>query len=170
MGLALYRKDVQLALLISMVEHHGQVDKSGQPYIQHPYEVACLLPPHLQSAGLLHDVVEDTRMTLEHLEHVGFGDIDGLDVVAIVGAVTRDPDKETHAEFIDRVIGAGEDAIRVKIADCTHNLDETRREGVSDSLIQRTGKALYRLKAALEEIEAQKAEKTAEPEEETDDE
>ena len=49
--------------------HHGQTDKSGVPYIFHPYHVAEQMTDEFTTfVALLHDVVEDTSLTFEELE------------------------------------------------------------------------------------------------------
>ena len=63
-------------------EHHeGQLRKSGEPYIIHPLNVACILAeintgPATICAGLLHDVVEDTNVTLEEIAEEFNSDIE----------------------------------------------------------------------------------------------
>ena len=57
------------ALRLAYAAHHGQTDKSGQPYIFHPYHLAEQMTDEVGvCAALLHDVVEDTAVTLEELE------------------------------------------------------------------------------------------------------
>jgi (p)ppGpp synthase/HD superfamily hydrolase len=114
--------------------HRGQVDKAGNPYINHVRAVAELLAPlgpHAQMAGLLHDVVEDTDVTLDDLREAGYPD----DVIRAVDSVTR-RDNETYMAMIRR---AAADPLgrRVKIADNAHNtgrldaLDEPVRSGMA---------------------------------------
>lgn len=98
--------------------HAGQVDKAGQPYIGHVRAVAGLLTehgPHAVMAGLLHDIVEDTDVTLDQLRDLGYPE----DVVRAVDAVSR-RDDETYMDLIWR---ATEDPLGrlVKLADNTHN-------------------------------------------------
>ena len=57
---------------IALKMHEGQMRKSGDPYVQHPLEVAYLLStlqagPQTIAAGLLHDVLEDTMMSREEM-------------------------------------------------------------------------------------------------------
>ena len=56
------------AMKIAYNAHHGQVDKGGIPYIFHPYHLAEQMPDEYTTCvALLHDVVEDTDVTLEML-------------------------------------------------------------------------------------------------------
>ena len=60
------------AYVVACEKHKDQMRKSGDPYVQHPIEVAYLLAelhtgPATIAAGLLHDVLEDTDMTKEEM-------------------------------------------------------------------------------------------------------
>lgn len=99
--------------------HHGQVDKIGVPYVEHVRAVAAGLvhfPIEVQIAGLLHDVVEDTDLTLEDLRRMG---IPGKSL-HMIDAVTKLPGM-TKDEQIQKVINGGWGAILVKISDNAHN-------------------------------------------------
>ena len=116
-------------------EHHhrGQTRRSGDPYITHPLAVATILaelgmtPPTL-CAALLHDTVEDTPYTLDHLT-ADFGD----EVALLVDGVTK-LDKVSYgdyaqAETIRKMIVAMSKDIRVlviKLADRLHNMRTLR--------------------------------------------
>ena len=52
--------------------HAGQTDKAGRPYVEHLQRVAEALPEHLQAAGWLHDVIEDTPVDAETLHAFPF--------------------------------------------------------------------------------------------------
>ena len=65
----IYTPITKLALNTAYKAHEGQLDRSGLPYIFHPYHVAEQMKDETTCAiALLHDVVEDTDMTLEELE------------------------------------------------------------------------------------------------------
>lgn len=111
--------------------HEGQVRKSGEPYICHPIAVAGLLRDlggnsTMIAAGLLHDVVEDTNVTLEELEERF-----GYEVRLLVEGVTKlskikfSSKTERQAESFRRLFLAMAQDIRVivvKLADRLHNM------------------------------------------------
>jgi GTP pyrophosphokinase len=133
------RSFVERAYRFAEQAHAGQVRKSGDPYITHPLEVACILAEmHMDAetlaAALLHDVVEDCKsITLDDLQRE-FGDT----VATIVDGVTKldrvpintdiDPRRRTadrDAEYIRKMLtGMGEDVrvVLVKLADRLHNM------------------------------------------------
>lgn len=116
-------RTVDDARALATAAHRGQVDKAGKPYIDHPRTVAELLEPHGEyavMAGWLHDVVEDSDVTLDQLAEMGFP----AEVVAAVDAVTR-REGETYMDLIRR---ATADPIGrlVKLADNATNSDEAR--------------------------------------------
>jgi hypothetical protein len=104
--------------------HDGQRRKSGDPYIIHPLEVACVLAElRLDSdtiiAGLLHDVVEDTSKSLADIREAF-----GAHVASIVAGVTDDddrPDIENQRQLL-LAISADFRVALVKLADRVHNL------------------------------------------------
>lgn len=103
--------------------HDGQVDRAGLPYIDHPNRVAERLIRYGEAArmaGWLHDVVEDSGLTLEDLTTMGYPS----EVVAAVDSVTR-REGETYPELIER---AAADPVGrlVKLADNADNADEAR--------------------------------------------
>ena len=77
------------ALEIAEHAHAGQVDKGGTPYIEHPKHVAACMHTEMETcAALLHDVVEDTSVTLDDLRGAGMPDA----VVDAVALLTHDDD------------------------------------------------------------------------------
>ncbi|MBA2880297.1 GTP pyrophosphokinase [Desulfosalsimonas propionicica] len=122
---------IDRAYIYSARVHAGQMRLSGEPYLSHPLEVASLLAdmkldPVSISAGLLHDVVEDTHATIDEIYHT-FGN----EVAHIVAGVTKisalpfSTDQQRHAENIRKMILAMADDIRViliKLADRLHNI------------------------------------------------
>lgn len=103
---------------LAAAAYAGQVDKIGVPYIEHARAVAAGLVPfgdELVMAGLLHDVLEDTDVTVDGLLEQGVP----ARVVEIVKAVTNQADM-TYEEKI-RHITADPQATLLKIADNAHN-------------------------------------------------
>ncbi|HEV7802306.1 MAG TPA: hypothetical protein VGP15_14610, partial [Burkholderiales bacterium] len=98
-----------------------------RPYYLHPLRVAMRLvycTPEERHAALLHDVVEDTPVTLSNLEAMGYSD----EVLALVDLLTRRlPAGESHKEYIERIVGSGNvKALRVKLADVLDNMSPAR--------------------------------------------
>lgn len=109
--------------LLAECAHLGQVDKAGRPYIEHPRAVAAALAEHgdhAVMAGLLHDVVEDTPITLADLLAAGYP----LEVVDAVDAVTRRAG-ESYMDMIRRAAAHPLGRL-VKLADNRHNSSEER--------------------------------------------
>jgi len=131
--------------------HRGQVDKAGRPYVEHVYAVRDGLAPAgelMQIAGVLHDIVEDTPVTLDELRLMRVPE----EVVRAVDSVTRRPD-ETYMDLVRR---AAADPIGrvVKLADNLHNSSEARlallpREQ-AERLRRKYAKARVVLEAALD--------------------
>src|SRR5271157_3688429 len=122
---------VKRAYEFSEQHHKGQVRESGQPYVAHPLEVAILLAEmRLDStaiaAGLLHDAVEDTSVTVDEIK-AEFGE----QIAHIVEGVTKiskiefASSEEAQAENVRKMVLAMMDDIRVvliKLADRLHNM------------------------------------------------
>ncbi len=112
------------ALEIAYKSHKEQVDKGGNPYILHPIRVALHCEKEEEKiVALLHDVIEDTDVTIEDLRTEGFGQ-DILDAIAALSKA----DGEGYEQFIQRV-AQNSLATRVKIQDLKDNMDITRLNG-----------------------------------------
>ena len=111
----LYEKAVRLAASA----HKGQVDKGGTDYIRHPLAVASMLEDSRDRiAAVLHDVVEDTKVTLEELAREF-----PPDIVEAVRLLTRQPGPDfTYRGYLEE-IRKNSMARRVKMADLAHNMD-----------------------------------------------
>jgi GTP pyrophosphokinase len=126
---------VERAYVYSARVHAGQVRLSGEPYLMHPLEVANILADMRLdvvsvAAGILHDVLEDTRAEPEDLRKFF-----GSDVLNIVSGVTKlsnmptSSTQERQAENIRKMFLAMADDIRViliKLADRLHNMRTLR--------------------------------------------
>src|SRR5215469_6667229 len=122
---------IRKAYELSERYHAGQLRASGEPYLMHPIEVALVLAemkmdPQAIAAGLLHDSVEDTSITIEEIEKQ-FGE----QVAHIVEGVTKiskidfASGEERQAENVRKMLLAMVDDIRVviiKLADRLHNM------------------------------------------------
>lgn len=115
------RSIADLAEQIAAAAHEGQVDKAGQPYIAHPARVAARVAgdERAVAAAWLHDVVEDTDVTLADLEQTF-----PPEVTAAVDALTRRP-HEAPADYYARVRQLPL-ALTVKLADLADNSDPQR--------------------------------------------
>lgn len=108
------------AMQIAYRAHHGQVDKGGIPYIFHPYHLAeQMTDEYSVCAALLHDVAEDTDVTLEELAK-SFP----KDVIDALRLLTHAPGTD-YIEYVTALKG-NPIAKAVKLADLTHNSDRTR--------------------------------------------
>ena len=108
---------LEQAIVVATQCHAGQVDKAGIAYILHPLAVMLEFPGDYtrQAIAVLHDVVEDTSMTLDSLR-----DLFPPEVVDGVDALTRRPG-ETYKNFVRRS-AQNELAKPVKRADIVNNL------------------------------------------------
>jgi GTP pyrophosphokinase len=122
---------LQKAFDFAQLAHKGQSRLSGDPYFVHPYEVANILcdmgmDVNTIIAALLHDVIEDTSVTLDIIK-IEFGEevatlVDGVTKMNILEYKTRE---EQQAESLRKMILAMADDIRViiiKLADRLHNM------------------------------------------------
>lgn len=83
---AYYEKMLALAETIAVNAHKSQLDKGGHPYINHPRFVSAhCTSPESRIVGMLHDVVEDTDVTLDALREYGFNE----DILMAIDLVTK---------------------------------------------------------------------------------
>lgn len=116
------------AMKLAYTAHHGQVDKSGMPYIFHPYHLAEQMQDEITTCvALLHDVVEDTDVTFADLEK-DFPE----EVIDALRLLTHEEGKD-YFEYV-RAIKTNPIAKAVKLADLAHNSDETRLMGVQETI------------------------------------
>lgn len=118
------------AMKLAYQAHMGQVDHNKVPYIFHPYHLAEQMTDEIScTVALLHDVVEDTAVTLEDLKKEF-----PPKVVEAVALLTHDKTKD-YFEYVYE-LKKNPIAKKVKLADLAHNSDETRLEGSDISIAQ----------------------------------
>ena len=138
----LYTPITKIALRLSFDAHRDQTDKSGLPYVFHPFHLAEQMETeHEVCAALLHDVLEDTDTTANDLIAAG-----------IPKAYVETCQLLTHEDgvpYLDYVASLAEDPVarKVKIADLHHNSDVSRLDGPPS---ERDLKRLARYEAALD--------------------
>ena len=116
-----YNKLLELAIKVATAAHAGQVDKGGNPYINHPKTVAASMTnTEYKIVAYLHDVCEDTPTTFDDLLNMGFT----FRIVNSIRLLTK-PDELTYEEYLRR-LRMDSCARAVKVADLKHNMDLSR--------------------------------------------
>lgn len=134
-GKMIYTELTKKALKLCFEAHKEQVDKSGIPYVFHPFHLAEQMTDEATTVvALLHDVVEDTDITFEDLEKQGFGE----EIISALRLLTHD--KNTlYFEYVGE-IKKNKIATTVKLADLRHNSDLTRLSVVDEKALKRKEK------------------------------
>lgn len=109
--------NIEETLRIALETHTGQKDLDGNPAILHPLAVGLMGRTDAEiKAGFLHDVVEDSSITLEDLKNRG-------DVLTALALLSHDKEKVGYFEYVENIIASGNvTAIHVKLNDLHHNL------------------------------------------------
>ncbi len=144
----IYTKLTNLAMCVAYEAHHGKRDRSDVPYVFHPYHLAEQMDTEYEVlVALLHDVVEDSELTLEDLRQDGFPE----EVVEAVRLLTH----EEGVPYLDYVAALKDNPLakKVKIADLRHNSDVTRLGKISE----KTAKRVKKYAAALHMLESEQA-------------
>ena len=131
----IYTELTKKAMKLCFAAHKNQVDKSGLPYVFHPFHLAEQMEDELSTVvALLHDVVEDSSYTFADLKDMGYP-------AAVLEALTLlTHDDETP--YLDYVANIKNDPIAraVKLADLRHNSDLTRLDRVDEKALERVEK------------------------------
>lgn len=119
--------DLDKAILVAVQAHQGQKDRYGQPFILHPLRVMMRVKSEDEKiVAILHDVVEDSAMTLEDLKKEGFS----AEIVRAVDCLTK-REGEPYEAHVERA-GQNRLALPVKAADLEDNMDPQRMGVLSD--------------------------------------
>ena len=141
----LYTNLTTKAMKIAYTAHHAQVDKGGLPYIFHPYHLAESMDDEISCcAALLHDVVEDTDVTMDDLAKEFPEEV--IDVLKLL----------THREDVPyfdyvRKIKENPIAVKIKLADIAHNSDQSRCPGLTEEQLAYFRSKYEKAKAILTE-------------------
>ena len=131
----IYTAMTKKALRLCFDAHKDQNDKSGMPYVFHPFHLAAQMKDESTTiVALLHDIVEDTDYTLEDLRGMGFCE----EVLLAISFMTHSPDVP-YMEYVAK-IKTNAIAREVKLADLKHNSDMTRYDKITPYDIERTEK------------------------------
>ena len=133
----IYTDLTKKALKLCFLAHRDQVDKTGQPYVFHPFHLAEQMTDELSTVcALLHDVVEDTDYTFEDLAAMGFPEA----VIEVLRLLTH----EESVPYMDYVkeLSKNPTARLVKLADLRHNSDLTRLDEIDGYALRRNEKYL----------------------------
>ena len=137
----IYTELTKKALKLCFEAHKDQLDKSGLPYVFHPFHLAEQMDDELSTVcALLHDVVEDTPISLNDLLSMGFP----KEVIDVLKLLTH----QESISYIDYIYKISENPIarKVKIADLRHNSDISRLNIID----YKTEMRLEKYKQALE--------------------
>lgn len=129
----IYTEMTNKAMKLAYEAHHGQVDKSGLPYIFHPFHLAEQMETEeTVTVALLHDVAEDTDYTLEYLRKMGFPK-------SVTDALmTHDP-AVPYLDYVEK-LKSNPIARDVKLINLTHNSDVSRLRIVTETDLERVEK------------------------------
>ena len=125
----IYTVMTKKALKICFNAHYNQVDKTGIPYVFHPFHLAEQMnDENSVCVALLHDVVEDTEISYNDLINEGFNE----DIIGALRLLTHNDDTP-YMEYIKK-IKKNPLARKVKLADLNHNSDLSRLDLEVDKL------------------------------------
>ena len=131
----IYTPMTKRAMRLMFEAHKNQMDKSGVPYVFHPWHVAESMSDEITcTVALLHDVAEDTATTLDDIRAAGFPE----EVVEALSLLTHS-EGVPYLEYVARV-AANPVACVVKLSDLAHNSDLSRLDEVDETARERVEK------------------------------
>lgn len=131
----IYTQKTKLALKLCFEAHKNQLDKSGMPYVFHPFHLAEQMKTEETTiVALLHDLIEDTHYTIDDLKEMGFESI----ITDAIELMTHKDDVD-YFEYIKKIKN-NPIAKEVKLADLHHNSDLSRMEVVDERALKRNEK------------------------------
>lgn len=141
----IYTAMTKMAMKLCFETHKDQLDKTGLPYVFHPFHLAEQMDDEISTVcALLHDVVEDSDITFEDLAKMGFSG----EIIDVLKLLTHSDDTP-YMDYV-REIKKNPTATKVKIADLKHNSDTTRLDVVDEWAIKRNEKYTEALRILTE--------------------
>ena len=131
----IYTELTKKALKLCFEAHKNQVDKTGLPYVFHPFHLAEQMTDEISTVcALLHDVIEDTEYTFENLREMGFPQ----EVIDVLTLLTHE-ESVPYMEYVKK-IKTNPIAKQVKLCDLKHNSDLTRLDVIDEYALKRNKK------------------------------
>lgn len=131
----IYTKLTKIALQVAFDAHKNQKDKTGLPYVFHPFHLAEQMTDEVTTCvALLHDVVEDTDMTFEELAQMGFTN----EIIEALRLLTHD-ESVPYMDYV-KELSKNPVAKKVKLADLAHNSDLSRLDSIDEFALRRNEK------------------------------
>ena len=131
----IYTALTKKAMKLCFQAHKDQLDKSGLPYVFHPFHLAEQMEDEYSTVvALLHDVMEDTAFNLEDLRYMGYPE-EVLEALVLMTHVEGVP----YTEYV-AAIKTNSIARKVKLADLRHNSDTSRLDVITERDLVRVEK------------------------------
>lgn len=128
---------IEKAIEIALKAHTGQKDRYGKPYILHPLRIMNKMETESEMiAAILHDVVEDSDISLDDLKKEGFNN----EIINAVDNLTK-REGENYFDYISRTINSPLSK-KVKLGDLEDNMDLRRLDVISEKDTERFNKYL----------------------------
>nr|WP_222592231.1 GTP pyrophosphokinase [Paenibacillus xylanexedens] len=136
--------DIESAIFVALQAHKRQLDKGGHAYILHPLAVMNRVESMEEKiVAVLHDVIEDSEVTIEELRGLGFSE----EILTAIQLLTRSTE-DSYEEFIENTT-TNRTARNVKIADIKENMNISRIKNPTQEDYNR----LEKYRKALERLE-----------------
>lgn len=133
------------AFKLCFEKHKEQKDKTGLPYVFHPFYLATQMDDEYSTVcALLHDVVEDSDVTFDDLEKYGYP----IEIIDALKLLTHNNDDD-YFDYVRKVC-TNKLALKVKIADLKHNSDLSRLDVIDEWALKRQEKYKKALKLIKE--------------------
>lgn len=134
----IYTKLTKKAMILAFEKHKNQLDKSNIPYMYHIFNVAKDMDDEVTTCvALLHDIIEDTDITLNDLSNLGFYE----EIIEAIKCMSH-PSHLSEEEYLNYIkeIKDNKIARKVKLADLKHNSLLSRFDTITDKDIDRYNK------------------------------